>query len=87
MARTAIRDLDRIWGFRVALQTKVRLYDICVGPIALYASETWTVIQSDSDIIDAFDQWYLRRICGVRWSDHIINVETLHRIHQQPLSK
>ena len=43
MARAAIQDLDRIWGSSVALQTKMRLYDICIRPIALYASETWTV--------------------------------------------
>ena len=39
MARAAMPDFDHIWGFRVAFQTKVRLYDICVRPTALYASE------------------------------------------------
>ena len=73
-------------GARVALQTKVRLYDICIRHITLYASETWTVTQFDSDRIDVFDQCCLRRICGVRWSDHITKEEILRRTSQQALS-
>ena len=72
-------------GSRVALQTKVWLYDICVKPIALYASETCTVTQSGSDRIDAFNQWCLRLISGVRWSDHITNMDILSS--QQLLNK
>ena len=60
---------------------------VCSSPIALYASDTWTVTQSDSDRIDAFDQWCLRRICGIRWSDHIANVEILRHTSQQPLNR
>ena len=71
MVTAVMQDLDLIWWSRVALIMKVRLYDICFRPIALYASETWTVIQSDSDWIDAFDQCCLCRICVVRWFDHI----------------
>ena len=74
-------------GSRVALQRKVQLNDICVRPIALYAFKTWTVTQADSDRIDAFDQWCVRRICGVSRSDHIANAEILRRTSQQPLSK
>ena len=83
MARAAMRDLDCIWGSRVALQMKVRLYNICVRSNALYASETWSVTQSDSDRIDTFDQWCLRRICGVCWSNHITNMEILHLTSEQ----
>ena len=39
MARASMSDFDHIWGFCVAFQTKVRLYDICVRSTALYASE------------------------------------------------
>ena len=87
MASAAMCDFDRILASRVTLQIKVRLYDICFKSIALYASETCTVTQTDSHRIDSFNQWLLRRICGVRWSDHITNVEILRRTSQQPLSK
>ena len=87
MVRDAMCDLDRIRGSLEALQTKVRLYNICVRPIALYASEIWTVSQSDSDRIDAFDQWCFRRIGGVHWSNHISNTEILRGTSQQPLSR
>ena len=82
-----MKDLDHIWRSRLALQTKVRLYNICIVPIALYASETWTVNQADSNKVDAFDQWCLRRICNVRWSDHVTNVEIRWRTSQPPLSQ
>ena len=61
-------------------------YDICVRPIVLYASETSTLTKNDSDRIDAFDQWCLRLINGVRGSDHITNAQILLRTSQLPLS-
>ena len=40
IARSSFRDMHHIWGSRLALHTKVRLYNVCIVPIALYASET-----------------------------------------------
>ena len=82
-----MQDLDHIWRSRLAMQTKIRLYNVCIVPIALYASETWTINQSDTDKIDAFDQWCLRRICNVRWFDRVTNVEIRRRTAQAPLSQ
>ena len=53
----------------------------------LYMPPRLGLLPSLSDRIDAFDQWCLRRICVVRWSNHITNVQILSRSSQQPLSK
>ena len=73
-------------GSRMALQMKVTLWHLHHTNCSIYL-RTWTVTQSDSNRINAFDQWCLRRICGVRWSDHIINMEILLHTSPQLLSK
>ena len=56
IARSSFRDMDHIWGSRLALHTKVRLYNVCIVPVTLYASETWTITQANNNRLDAFDQ-------------------------------
>ena len=74
IARSSFRDMDHIWVSRLALHTKVILYNVGIVPIALYAPETWTMTQTDNNMLDAFDQWCLRRLWNVRWTDHVTNV-------------
>ena len=82
-ARAAMRDLNRIlgpvWHFK-------RRYDSTTSasnplPIAQYASENLTLTQHDSGRINTFAQWFLKLICRVYWSDHITNMEILHRTY------
>ena len=78
--------MDHIWGLWLVLHNKVSLYNVCIVPIALYASETWTMTQTDNNRLDAFDQWCLRRLSNVRWTDHETNVKIRRRTSQGPLS-
>ena len=42
--------------------------------------------QADNNRLDAFEQWCLRRLCNIRWTDHVTNVEIRRRTSQEPLS-
>ena len=55
-------------------------------PVLLYGSETWAPTKSEERKINAFGWKCLRRICGVRWSDFISNVEIQRRTGALPLS-
>ena len=73
-ARTCMKSLDRrgIWRSSVSLVTKLRLYNVYILPVLLY--DTWSVTEASIQLVDAFDQWCLRRILRVPYTAHITNV-------------
>ena len=51
------------------------LYESSVLSILLYCSKTWTLLKANIDRLQAFHMHSVRRILGIRWYDHITNVE------------
>jgi len=77
--------LDRnIWRSRVSVGTKLRLYNSCIAPIFLYGAETWAVTTTAAKTFNALDQWCLRHILNIHWTERITNNEVRSRT-QQPL--
>jgi len=61
IAKSAMQQAYKsVWNAHIALSTKLRLYNTCILPNVLYASESW----ADVALLDAFDQWCLRHILG-----------------------
>ena len=59
----------------------------CILPIFLYGSEVWwSVTSSLSKKIDALDNWCLRRILPIHWTDFVSNEEVRSRTGQPFLS-
>jgi len=59
---------------------------ICILPIFLYGAETWSVTATLFKKIDALDNWRLRCILNVHWTELITNDEVRSRIRQPFLS-
>jgi len=78
--------LDRnIWQHScISFGTKLRLYISCILPIFLYGVETWAVTAMSAKTFDALDQWCLRCILNIHWTERITNNEVRSRT-QQPL--
>ena len=76
LASTAFgRLLPTIWSKRsISKSLKVRLYKALILPIAMYASETWTLKARDSRKLESFEMRCLRTILGVSRRDRIPNV-------------
>ena len=69
-----MQNLDnQIWKPRIAISTKLKLYNNCTLPFFLYASECWAVTKRDVLKIDALDQWCLRKLLGIKWYHHLRN--------------
>jgi len=51
---------NQIWRSRLAISTKLKLYNTCILPIFLYGSDCWAISETDARKIDALDQWCLR---------------------------
>jgi len=77
---------QNIWRSCITLETKLRLYNTCVLPIFLYGAETWSMTLTLSRKIDALDNWCLRRILNIHWSELVTNDEIRSRTGQPLLS-
>ena len=64
-----------VWDVRnLSRNLKIRLYKALIVPIAIYASETWTLKASDKHKLEVFEMRCLRSILGVNIRDRITNV-------------
>jgi len=78
VVRESMFTLDQnIWSFSISLATKLRLYNACILSVFLYGSEVWSVTSSLSKKIDTLDNWCLRRILHIQWSDFVSNDEVV----------
>ena len=66
LGRKVMNILDSIFKSRdITLPTKVRLVKAMVFPVVMYGCESWTVKKAECRRIDAFEQWYWRRLLRV----------------------
>ena len=77
---------QNIWGSGITLETKLQLYNKCILPILLYGSEIWCLTSTLEKKIDALDNWCLRRILHVHWTDFVSNDVVRSRTGQPLLS-
>ena len=62
-------NLDSILKNRdIILPTTVRLVKAMVFPVVVYGCESWTIKKAESRRIDAFEQWWWRRLLRVPWT-------------------
>jgi len=52
----------------------------------VYGAEAWSITKAIEKRIDAFDQWCLRRILNITWSERVTNYEVRRRTGQPLLS-
>jgi len=68
ITRAAMQSLEnQIWRSRLAISTKLKMYNTCILPIFLYGSDCWAISKTDARKIDALDQWCLRMLLGIKW--------------------
>jgi len=58
---------------------KLCFYESCVLFVLLCCAETWTLLKTDVNRLQAFHMRSLQRILGIRWFDHITNLEVKDR--------
>ena len=76
LASSVMASLKKIWrDRRLSLPIKIRTYKALVLSTLLYAAETWTLRVEDSRILESFHMKCQRQILGIKWQDHVRNVE------------
>ena len=82
LGRKVMTNLDSIFKSRdITLPTKVRLVKAMVFPVVMYGCESWTVKKAESQIIDAFELWFWRRLLRIPWTARRSNESILKEIN------
>jgi len=74
---------NQIWRLRLAISTKLKLYNTCILPIFLYGSGCWAMCKTDARKIDALDQWCMRMLLRIGWYQFVWN-DDVRRLTKQP---
>ena len=62
---------------------KKRMIKTLVWPVAMYASETWTLRKQDVDRLNAFEMWTWRKMERVSYLDRKTNEEVLSSVGEK----
>ena len=84
ITRATMQSLEnQLWRSRLAISTKLKLYNTCILPIFLYGLDCWAIGLSKTDArkIDALDQWCLRMLLGIRWYQFVQNDDVRRQTH------
>jgi len=77
---------NQIWRSRLAISTKLKLYNTCILPVFLYGSDCWAMSKTDARKIDALDQWCLRMLLSIRWYQFVRNDDVRRLTKQSKLA-
>ena len=81
LGRKATTNLDSILKSRdIILPTKVHLVKAMFFPVVMYGCESWTLKKAERWRIDAFEQWYWRRLLRVSWTARRSNQLILRKL-------
>ena len=81
-ARNSFRSMKTVWkSSQYTVNTKIKLYKICILSVLLYGAECWKMIKQDTKSLPAFHTRSLRSILKIYWPDTISNNDLLFRCH------
>ena len=84
ITRAATKSLEnQIWRSRLAISTKLKLYNTCILRIFLYGSDCWVISKTDARKIDALNHWCLRMLLSIKWYQFVRN-DDVRRLTKQP---
>ena len=84
LGRKVMTNLDSILkSTDITLSTKVYLVKAIVFPVVMYGCESWTIMKTECQIIDAFGLWCWRRLLRVPWTARRSNQSILKEINPE----
>src|SRR6266853_6764080 len=60
-----------------------RIVKATIWPVALYASETWTLRKEEIRRLEAFEMWVWRKMEDIRWTERISNEKVLQAVEEE----
>ena len=62
---------NQIWRSRLAISTKLKLYNTCILPIFLYGLDYWAISKTDACRVGVLDRWCLHVLLGIKWCQFV----------------
>ena len=82
IAKNVTLALSNIWKTRsIFLNTKKKLLNSLVLPIATYGSECWVLKTSDKKRLESFELWCYLRVLRISWTEKKTNDEVPQRMN------
>lgn len=82
MAKSALASLTKIWkDHHISKETKKRLVQTLIFPIATYGSESWIVNAACRRRIEAFEMTCYRRMLRIPWTARRTNASILQELN------
>ncbi|CAF4751217.1 unnamed protein product [Pieris macdunnoughi] len=82
-ARNAFSKLKKVLcDKRLNLQVRTRIARCYVFSVLLYGVESWTLTETMSKKLEAFEMWVYRRMLKISWTDRIRNTTVLDRMQE-----
>jgi len=81
MAKEVFMEKKKLFTGKMNLELKKRIMKYLVWTVALYATETWTLTQTDRRS-EAFEMWTWRRMEKISWLDKVTNEEALRTVNE-----
>lgn len=66
---------QEIFNANIQLDAKICLLKSCLLPVLLFGADTWMLMVALEEKLDAFQQWYLRRILLLQYTVHFTDIE------------
>jgi hypothetical protein len=87
MASAQFKRLTNIWqAGNISRKTKISLFKSLVLSVLLYGCETWKLTKGEERKLDIFQTKCLRKICKIRWQQHISNKSVLDMTEVEKIS-
>ena len=75
--------LQKVWNaHNVTLSTKLKLFNSIVVSVLIYGCESWKGLKEVENRVRRFESGCLRKICKIRWTDHVSEEELRRRTGQ-----
>jgi len=83
IAKDAFRKRQELLRRGMSRTLKKKMVKSLIWPVALYASETWTLSKEVKTRLNAFEMWIWRRMERVSWKDKMTNDAVLQTIGEK----
>jgi len=85
-ANVAFKHLNQIrQEKKLGIQIRMKIYNATVLAILYYRSESWALLKSNNERLEADHHWRLRRTVCISWKDMVTNEEVRKRCQQGTL--
>jgi len=83
MAKAPFNKKRALFASTMGVKLRKKLVKCYIWSIALYGTETWTLLAVVQKHLESFEMWCWRRMEKIRWTNHVRNEEVLLRVKEQ----